>query len=173
MIAVCCESIIQLGMLEFVLNGVDCLKPLCKKEYALNIINIIVLLLEIPLYIMFLLNMSSDILWIVSVLSFTALIMLQVIVAVYWIRQPNVLIYQYDQGIVINRNIKIEYKSIERIYRKNYLLKKRRGNYYRTPYAGTIYIKLKSGKIYRIRNAYYPINVVDTLSRIKEQKKFR
>ena len=173
LISACCRSIIQLDMYELIQNGVDCLKPLCKKEDALNIINIIVLLLEIPLYIIFILKMSSDVLWVVTVLSFTALIMLQAIVMVYWISQPNVLIYQYDQGIVINRNVEIEYKSIERIYRKNYLLKKRRGNYYRTPYAGTIYIKLKSGKLYRIRNAYYPIDVVDTLSKMKQQKKFR
>jgi len=155
------------------LNGVDYLKPLCKKEYALNIFNIVALLIEIPLYITFVLNMVNDIIWFIFILLFTALIICQATYIVYWVSQPNVLIYQYDQGIVINRNIEIEYKSIERIYRKNYLLKEPKGNYYRSPYIGTIYIKLKSGKIYKIRNAYYPIDAVDVLSRIKQQKKYK
>jgi len=149
------------------------LKPLCKKEYALNIFNIVALLIEIPLYITFVLNMVNDIIWFIFILLFTALIICQATYIVYWVSQPNVLIYQYDQGIVINRNIEIEYKSIERIYRKNYLLKEPKGNYYRSPYIGTIYIKLKSGKIYKIRNAYYPIDAVDVLSRIKQQKKYK
>ena len=149
------------------------MKPLCKKEYALNIFNIVALLIEIPLYITFVLNMANDIIWFIFILLFTALIICQATYIVYWVSQPNVLIYQYDQGIVINRNIEIEYKSIERIYRKNYLLKEPKGNYYRSPYIGTIYIKLKSGKIYKIRNAYYPINAVDVLSRIKQQKKYK
>ena len=117
--------------------------------------------------------MANDIIWFIFILLFTALIICQATYIVYWVSQPNVLIYQYDQGIVINRNIEIEYKSIERIYRKNYLLKEPKGNYYRSPYIGTIYIKLKSGKIYKIRNAYYPINAVDVLSRIKQQKKYK
>ena len=149
------------------------MKPLCKKEYALNIFNIVALLIEIPLYITFVLNMANDIIWFIFILLFTALIICQATYIVYWVSQPNVLIYQYDQGIVINRNIEIEYKSIERIYRKNYLLKEPKGNYYRSPYIGTIYIKLKSGKIYKIRNAYYPIDAVDVLSRIKQQKKYK
>ena len=149
------------------------MKPLCKKEYALNIFNIVALLIEIPLYITFVLNMVNDIIWFIFILLFTALIICQATYIVYWVSQPNVLIYQYDQGIVINRNIEIEYKSIERIYRKNYLLKEPKGNYYRSPYIGTIYIKLKSGKIYKIRNAYYPIDAVDVLSRIKQQKKYK
>jgi hypothetical protein len=91
---------------------------------------------------------------------------------IYWISQPNVLIYQYDQGIVIKRNIEIEYKSIERVYYKNYLFKNRRG-YYRSSSIGTIFIKLKSGKIHKIRNAEYPLDAVDVLSKIKQQKKFR
>ena len=71
---------------------------------------------------------------------------------IYWILQPNVLIYQCDEGIVIKRNIEIEYKSIEKIYCKNELSINHRRNYYRDPAIGTIFIKLKSGKIYKIRN---------------------
>lgn len=53
--------------------------------------------------------------------------------------------------------------------KKEYL----RGNYYKDEYAGIIYIQLKSGKKYKIRNVEYPLGVVDVLTRIKQQKKFR
>ena len=68
---------------------------------------------------------------------------------------------------------KIEYTDIERVYFKNYIHKKRYGHYYRDTYSGIIYIKLKSGKLHKIRNAFYPIEVVDVISRIKQQRKFK
>ena len=93
--------------------------------------------------------------------------------SIYWIFQPNVLVYQYETGIVIERNKKIEYTDIERVYFKIYIHKKRYGHYYRDTYSGIIYIKLKSGKLHKIRNAFYPIEVVDVISRIKQQRKFK
>jgi hypothetical protein len=83
------------------------------------------------------------------------------------------LIYQYETGIVIKRNIKLEYTEIESVNYKNYIHKKRRGNYYKDTWSGIIYIKLKSGKIHKIKNAFYPIEAVDALTRIKQQKKFK
>ena len=93
--------------------------------------------------------------------------------AAYWICQPSVLIYQYETGIIIERNKKIEYTEIERVYLKNYIRKKRYGNYYKDTYSGIIFIQLKSGKVYKIRNAFYPLEVIDVISRIKKQKKIR
>lgn len=126
----------------------------------------------ILLYIIFILNKERNTLYLIFMLSFTVLNAYMIVDMIYWISQPNVLIYQYDQGIVIKRNIEIEYKSIERVYYKNYLFKNRR-EYYRSSSIGTIFIKLKSGKIHKIRNAEYPLDAVDVLSKIKQQKKFR
>ena len=165
----------QFGKLAFDKGG-DCLTPLCKKDYLYNVIGIVVMLIEIPLYVMFILNLDRDIFGRIFILFFTALLMCQLIENVYWIFQPNVLIYQYDHGIIINRNIKIEYKAIEKVYRKNYLVKATRsrgGNYYHSPYIGTIFIKLKSGKMYKIKNACNPLDVVASISRMKQQRKFR
>ena len=150
--------------------------PLCKKDYLYGIFEIIIILIEIPFYVMFILNIGSDIFGQIIILLFTALLMCQLIEITYWLFQPHILIYQYDQGIVIQRNIEIEYKSIDSVYRQNYLMKAtkgRGGNYYRSPYVGTIFIKLKSGKIYKIRNASYPVEAVDFISGMKRQKKFR
>ena len=93
--------------------------------------------------------------------------------SIYWIFQPNVLINRYETGIVIGRNKRIEYTEIKRVYFKNYIHKKRIGNYYKDTYSGIIFIQLKSGKTIKIKNAFYPIEVIDAISRIKQQKKFR
>lgn len=123
--------------------------------------------------ISFIMKMNENSVWILIVVPFTCILVYLFFAIIYWLIQPTVLIYQYDTGIVIKRNIKIEYTSIERVYYKNHMSKKPKGNYYRDSYVGTIFIELKSGKIYKIRNAEYPIGVVDVLSRIKQQKKFR
>ena len=92
---------------------------------------------------------------------------------IYWLFQPHILIYQYETGIVIHRKIKIEYTLIESISYKSYIVRTGFRKYDKDPYSGKIYIKLKSGQIYKIRNASYPIETVDVLSRIKQQRKFR
>ena len=126
--------------------------PLCKKEYLNHIIQIIVLLLSIIPCVSFVVFNCDDMAWVIFTAIYAAMLMSLLIETIFWICQPHVLIWQYDTGIVIKRNIKIEYREIERIDRKNYLQKKYRGNYYRDPYVGIIYIKLKSGKLYRIRS---------------------
>lgn len=122
--------------------------------------------------IIFIVNMD-DLSWLIFIISFTAMLLYFLIDSIYWIFQPDVLIYQYETGIVISRNKKIEYTSIERVYFKNYIHKKRRENYYKDTYSGIVFIQLKSGKLYKIRNAFYPLEVVDVISRIKQQKKYR
>ena len=147
--------------------------PLCKKEYLNHIIQIIVLLLSIIPCVSFVVFNGDDMAWVIFTAIYAAMLMSLLIETIFWICQPHVLIWQYDTGIVIKRNIKIEYREIERIYRKNYLQKKPRGNYYRDPCVGIIYIKLKSGKLYRIRNATFPLDAVDVISRKTQQRKFR
>ena len=149
------------------------MKPLCKKDYLNHIIQIVILLLCTIPCVSFIVYKREEIPWVIFTTVYAFMLLSLLIETIYWSCQPNVLIWQYDSGIVIKRNIKIEYKEIERIYRKNYLTKKARGNYYRDPYIGTIYIKLKSGKQYKIRNATFPLNAVDTISKIKQQRKYR
>ena len=149
------------------------MKPLCKKATFFFVLTVVVTLLEMFFYAMFWINVDRDVMWFVIIIPLTIIIIYQIIDIIYWICQPNILIYQYDEGIVIKRDLKIEYKLIEKVYCKNYLVKKRRGNYYRTELIGTIYIKLKSGKLYRIQNVWYPREAVALLSGIKKQKKFR
>ena len=135
---------------------------------------IIVTLIEIFFYTMLFLNVDHDTMWFVIIIPYTLLIIYQAIDIIYWICQPNILIYQYNEGIVIKRNLKIEYKLINKIYCKNYLFKNSRmGNYYRLKCIGTIYIKLKSGKLYKILNAKNPQDAVDYLSTLKRQKKIK
>ena len=122
---------------------------------------------------MFIINNASDTAWLIFIIVFSAILVFMAIDIIYWIFQPRVLIYQYETGIIINRNTKIEYTEIESVKRKNYIHKKVRGNYYKDTWSGTIFLKLKSGKTYKIRNAFYPIEVVDVLSKIKQQRKFR
>ena len=149
------------------------MKPLCKKIYIDKIIEIVVLIVGAVLDIFFIINSEDDLLWWIIIILFTAMLLYFLIDSICWICQPNVLIYQYETGIIIERNKKIEYTEIERVYFKNYIHKKRYGNYYKDTYSGIIFIQLKSGQVYKIRNAFYPLGVVDVISCIKQQRKFR
>ena len=149
------------------------MKPLCEKIYIDKIVEIVVLLFCVFIDIMFIINNASDTAWLIFIIVFSAILVFMAIDIIYWIFQPRVLIYQYETGIIINRNTKIEYTEIESVKRKNYIHKKVRGNYYKDTWSATIFLKLKSGKTYKIRNAFYPIEVVDVLSKIKQQRKFR
>ena len=149
------------------------MKPLCEKIYFDKIIEIIVVLFGTFIDLMFIIHNGNDPMWFIIIIPFTAILILLTIDSIHWIFQPNVLIYQYETGIIIHRNIKVEYTSIDRVYHKNYIHKKLRGNYYKDTWSGIIFIRLKSGKIYKIRNAYYPLETIDVLSQIKRQKKFR
>lgn len=164
--------LLNYATIYIVFEGGDALTPLCKKDYICHIIQIVVLLLAMVPCVAFIVYMCDDVAWLIFTIVYALMLLGLLFDSIYWICQPNVLIWQYDTGIVIQRNIKIEYKEIERIYRKNYLAKKRRGNYYRDPYIGTIFIKLKSGKFYRVRNAFYPLEAVDVISKMKQQRKF-
>ncbi len=149
------------------------MKPLCKKIYISKIFEIIALIITITLDTLFIVNMNDDLLFLIFIIPVSIGLFYILIDLIYWIFQPKVLIYQYDTGIVIDRNKKIEYTSIERVYFKNYIRKTRWGNYYKDTYSGIIFIQLKSGKKYKIRNADCPFKAVDVISRIKQQKKFR
>ena len=149
------------------------MKPLCEKIYIDKIVEIIVLIVGAVLDVFFIINPTDHWLWLIFILLYTIMLLYFLIDSIYWIFQPNVLIYQYETGIIIGRNKRIEYTEIERVYFKNYIHKTRRGNYYKDTYSGIIFIKLKSGKTLKIKNAFYPIGVVDAISRIKKQRKFR
>ena len=149
------------------------MKPLCKKIYIDKIIEIVVLIIGSVLDTFLIVNMGEDILSLIFIIPFTAILFYFLIGSIYWIFQPNVLVYQYETGIVIERNKKIEYTEIKSVYFKNYIHKKRYGNYYNDTYSGIIFIQLKAGKVYKIRNAFYPVGVVGEISRIKQQRKFR
>ena len=149
------------------------MKPLCKKIYIDKIVEIVVLIIGSVLDTFIIVNMGEDLLFLIFIIPFTAMLFYFLLDSIYWIFQPNVLIYQYETGIIIGRNKRIEYTEIERVYFKNYIHKKRIGNYYKDTYSGIIFIQLKSGKTIKIKNAFYPIEVIDAISRIKQQKKFR
>jgi hypothetical protein len=149
------------------------MKPLCEKIYIDKIVEIVVLIIGSVLDTFIIVNMGEDLLFLIFIIPFTAMLFYFLLDSIYWIFQPNVLIYQYETGIIIGRNKRIEYTEIERVYFKNYIHKKRIGNYYKDTYSGIIFIQLKSGKTLKIKNAFYPIEVVDAISRIKQQRKFR
>lgn len=150
------------------------MKPLCKKVYIDKIVEIIALVMGTLLDVLIIKNIQGEYLKLLFIIPFTLLLIYFLIDFIYWISQPNVLIYQYETGIIIERNKKIEYTEIDRIYFKNYIRKHgKRGNYYKDTYSGIIYIQLKSGKLYKIRNADYPLGAVDKISRMKQQRKFR
>jgi hypothetical protein len=149
------------------------MKPLCKKIYIDKIVEIVVLIIGSVFDTFIIVNMGEDLFFLVFIIPFTAMLFYFLLDSIYWIFQPNVLIYQYETGIIIGRNKRIEYTEIERVYFKNYIHKKRIGNYYKDTYSGIIFIQLKSGKTLKIKNAFYPIGVVDAISRIKKQRKFR
>lgn len=149
------------------------MKPLCKKIYIDKIVEIVLLIIGSVLDTFIIVNMGEDLLLLIFIIPFTAMLFYFLLDSIYWIFQPNVLIYQYETGIIIGRNKRIEYTEIERVYFKNYIHKKRIGNYYKDTYSGIIFIQLKSGKTLKIKNAFYPIEVVDAISRTKQQRKFR
>lgn len=148
------------------------MKPLCEKIYIDKIFEIVILTFCVFVDVMFIINNSNNVAWLIFIIIFTAILVLVAIDILYWLFQPRVLIYQYDTGIVIKRKIKIEYTDIESVKCKNYT-EMIRGHYTQDTFGGVIFVKLKSGKIYKIRNAFYPIEVVDALSKIKKQRKFR
>ena len=147
------------------------MKPLCEKDYLLKVFQIIGTVMGLAVYIIFLTYMNTPAMWAVMV-PFTLLLAYYVIDIIYWIFQPKVLVYQCDEGIVIKRKVKIDYKSIRSVDFKNHVFRSRR-RCTSTPYVGTIIIKLKSGKIYRIPNAFYPMDAVNVLTHIKLQKRFK
>ena len=149
------------------------MKPLCKKIYFDKIVEIVALIIGSVLDTILIVKMGEDMLFLIFIIPFTAILFYFLIDSIYWIFQPNVLVYQYETGIVIERNKKIEYTEIERVYFKNYIHIQRYGNYYKDTYSGIIFIQLKAGKVYKIRNAFYPLGVVGEISRIKQQRKFR
>lgn len=150
------------------------MKPLCKKIFIDKIVEIILLVVGTLLDVLIIKDIQGGYLKLLFIIPFTLLLIYFLIDSIYWIFQPNVLVYQYETGIIINRNKKIEYTEIERVYFKNYIHKKgKRGPYYKDAYSGIIFIQLKSGKVHKIRNAFYPLDAVDVISRIKQQKKFR
>lgn len=150
------------------------MKPLCKKAYIDKIVEIIALVIGTLLDVLIIKDIQGVYLKLLFIIPFTLLLIYFLIDFIYWISQPNVLIYQCETGIIIERNKKIEYTEIERVYFKNYIHKKgRRGPYYKDTYSGIILIQLKSGRVHKIRNAFYPLEAVDTISRMKQQRKFR
>ena len=149
------------------------MKPLCEKIYADKIVEIVVLFFGIFMDIMFIINKTNGAAWLIVIIVFTAILVFMAIDIIYWLFQPRVLIYQYETGIIINRKTKIEYTAIESVKCKNYIHKELRGNYYKDTWSGIILLKLKSGKTYKIRNAFYPIEAVDVLLKIKQQRKYR
>ena len=149
------------------------MKPLCEKIYSDKIVEIVVLLFGIFMDIMFIINNANDIAWLIFIIIFSAMLVFMAIDIIYWLFQPRVLIYQYETGIIINRKTKIEYTAIESVKHKNYIRQNYKRNYYKDTWSGVIFLKLKSGKTYKIRNASYPIEAVDVLSGIKQQRKFR
>ena len=149
------------------------MKPLCEKVYIGKIIEIVTLLFGVFADIAFIMHHTNDIAWLILIIIFTSILIVLAIDIIYWFFQPRVLIHQYETGIIIHRKIKIEYTSIESIKYKNHVEIKKWGNYSRDASSGIIIIKLKSGKIYKIRNVFYPIDAVDVLSKIKKQRKFK
>ena len=149
------------------------MKPLCEKTYLDKIPQIFILLLGTFVDIMFIINNGKDPLWLIVIIPFTAVLVWIAVDSIYWAFQPRILIHQYETGIIINRNIKIDYTEIEGVKYKNYIQKEFWGNYHKDTWSGIIFLKLKSGKTYKIRNVFYPIEAVDVLTKIKKQKKFR
>ena len=99
------------------------MKPLCKKIYIEKMIEIVVLIIGVVFDVVFITNPVNNLLWWIIIILFTAMLLYFLIDSICWICQPNVLIYQYETGIIIERNKKIEYTEIERIYSKNYIHK--------------------------------------------------
>lgn len=88
------------------------MKPLCEKIYITKVGEILFLLVGIFVDVMFIIYNGNNAVWLVIIIPFTAILIWLTIDSIYWIFQPRVLIYQYEIGIVIKRNIKIEYTEI-------------------------------------------------------------
>ena len=149
------------------------MEPLCEKIYFNKIIETVVLFFCVFTDIMFIINKANNVAWLILIIVFSAILAFMAIDIIYWLFQPHILIYKCETGIIINRKTKIEYTAIEGVKYKNYIHKEIRGDYHKDAWSGTIFIKLKSGKTYKIRNAFYPIGVVNVLVKIKQQRKFR
>ena len=83
------------------------MKPLCKKTYIDKIFEIVVLIVGVVLDIFFIIHSEDDLLWWIIIILFTAILLYFFVDSIHWISQPNVLIYQYETGIIIERNKKI------------------------------------------------------------------
>ena len=152
----------------------DEMKPLCTKVYLDKLLEIVLLGGCIFFDVMLITKGDDSAFMLIFIILLTAIVACLLVDVIYWIFQPRVLIYQYDTGIVINRKTKIEYTEIEKVDYKNYLKKHgKRGNYYRDTYHGVISIELKSGKVYKIHNAFYPLEAADAICQMKRQRKFR
>ena len=148
------------------------LKPLCEKDSIQKTVEAVLTLIGIVLDVILIIN-ARDHSFLYVILPFSLLLAFEAVNVIYWLHQPKVLIYQYDTGIVINGNIEIEYRDIDKVYYKNRMFKRRLGPIEKDPYVGSVTVELKSGKKYIIRNVFYPIGVADTLTKIKQQRKFR
>lgn len=146
------------------------LKPLCEKDSIQKTVEAVLTLIGIVLDMILIIN-ARDHSFLYVILPFSLLLAFEAVNVIYWLHQPKVLIYQ--SGIVINGNIEIEYRDIDKVYYKNRMFKRRFGPIEKDPYVGSVTVELKSGKKYIIRNVFYPIGVADTLTKIKQQRKFR
>lgn len=150
------------------------MKPLCYKKYSYKIAEIIVFIICLIFNFFFWLKKDESKFVFFFACIFSIVLLYLLIGILYWVFQPHVLIYQYETGIIIKKNTKVEYKEIEMVYYKNYLHKKwKYGPCYRNKHIGTIYIILKSGKKYKFLNVADPINVIYFFKKIKKNKKFR
>lgn len=154
------------------------MKPLCKKTYIYQIFMIITILFVTIIDILSFINIDIIQIKLYILLPLSIILAYSWFELILWLFQPHILIYQTDDGIIIKRNIEIKYVDIEKIYYKNYTFKDSRhgphkGNYYKSQYIGTIYILLKSNKLYKIKNASDPIDVCDILWKIKKQRKYK
>lgn len=153
-------------------------KKLAEKEKSTIIEKIVIFIIEMIINIFLITRINGSKIGLIIVLIYNILILINVYQMIYWLIQPKVLIYQYETGIIIGKNIKIEYIDIEKIYYKSNKIVQRVG-FTRKPeliaddYAGTIYVKTKENKVYKIKNVFYPIAVVDKLAKIKKQKKYK
>jgi hypothetical protein len=149
------------------------MKPLCEKFYFERIAEFVLWVVCTFFCVVCVTHVKE--LWVyIGAALFLAFVAWRTVVFIYWIFQPNVLIYQHETGIVIRRNVKIEYTEIEAINYKCYYEKDPRQNtFHEDPHRGIIIIKLKSGTVYKLPNAQNPVEVVNTLTKIKQQRKFR
>ena len=151
---------------------------LAEKDNITIIENIITFVIEMIINIFLINKINGSKIGLIIILVYNILILINIYKIIYWLIQPKILLYQYETGIIINNTIKIEYTNINKAYYKSNKILKRVG-FTRKPvlisddYVGTIYIKTKTNTLYKIKNVFYPIDIIDKLSKIKKQKKFR